>query len=280
MKRGSITSSACWYSTLAAARRTARSFASAPSAAPASSVTPTCWVTRANASAATTMINSSHCAPSWRCWATATSWCPGCRFPTPISSTRSRRTTSTHSNVFSRVTRRNVSIDSFSRRGCRNAWRASRAVQTGRLTYRIVRSAELAKVALTDEPSATIDLEYLEQGLRGATDRAQFAQACERLLVHLHGLVKESVAAAGRQPDVLYLTGGMARATIVRSYLEREFPDSAVRRQRPFRKCHGRSDALGAATVRAASSLSSRRFRRAISRDMADRAVHKPTRSA
>jgi len=69
-----------------------------------------------------------------------------------------------------------------------------------------------------------IDLDYLEHALLGATDRVLFAQACERLLVHLQGLVGEAVATAGRQPDVIYLTGGMARATIVRSYLDRAFP--------------------------------------------------------
>jgi len=42
--------------------------------------------------------------------------------------------------------------------------------------------------------------------------------------VHLQGLVGEAVTAAGRQPDVIYLTGGMARAPIVRSYLDREYP--------------------------------------------------------
>ena len=99
-----------------------------------------------------------------------------------------------------------------------------KAVQTGRLTYRIVRSAEVAKVALSDEQNTAIDLDYLEQGLLGATDRLEFAQACERLLVHLQGLVGEAVTAAGRQPDVIYLTGGMARAPIVRSYLDREYP--------------------------------------------------------
>ncbi len=99
-----------------------------------------------------------------------------------------------------------------------------RSVQTERLTYRIVRSAELAKVALSDAERTDIDLAYLEQGLSGATDRRVFAQACERLLVHLEGLVTESVTAAGREPDVIYLTGGMARATIVRNYLERKFP--------------------------------------------------------
>ena len=101
-----------------------------------------------------------------------------------------------------------------------------RAVQTERLSYRIVSSAELAKVALSDAEEAAIDLHYLEQGLSGVADRQQFARACERLLVHLHGLVTESVNAAGREPDVIYLTGGMARATIVRNYLERKFPDA------------------------------------------------------
>ena len=114
-----------------------------------------------------------------------------------------------------------------------------------RLTYRIVRSAELAKVALSDAEPTAIDLAYLEQGLAGSTDRQVFAQACERLLVHLEGLVTESVAAAGREPDVIYLTGGMARATIVRNYLERKFPDGAFRRQRSLRECHAGSCPVG-----------------------------------
>ena len=38
-----------------------------------------------------------------------------------------------------------------------------------------------------DPDTAVIDLDYLEQGLRGSADRAQFAVACERLLTHLHG---------------------------------------------------------------------------------------------
>src|SRR5262249_28442570 len=101
-----------------------------------------------------------------------------------------------------------------------------RSVQTERLTYRVVRSAELAKVALSDAERTDVDLAYLEQGLLGSTDRGVFAQSCERLLVHLDGLVTASVATAGAQPDVIYLTGGMARAPIVRSYPERRFPDA------------------------------------------------------
>jgi hypothetical chaperone protein len=101
-----------------------------------------------------------------------------------------------------------------------------RAVQTQRLSHRIVRSAELAKVALSDTPVAPIEMDYLEQGLGSVAARDQFAAACERLLAHLHGLVDEAVAAAGRAPDVIYLTGGMARATIVRDYLLRRFSEA------------------------------------------------------
>lgn len=99
-----------------------------------------------------------------------------------------------------------------------------REVQTQRLSHRLVRSAERAKILLSDAEATAIDLSYLEQGLSAAADRRQFASACERLLTHLNGLVTEAVTSAGARPDVIYLTGGMARATIVRNYLTGAFP--------------------------------------------------------
>jgi hypothetical chaperone protein len=101
-----------------------------------------------------------------------------------------------------------------------------REVQAQRLSHRLVRSAERAKVALSDTDTAVVDLDYLEQGLRATADQTQFAIACERLLTHLHGLVSGAVTSAAVQPDVIYLTGGMARAAIVRSYLKSEFPQA------------------------------------------------------
>ncbi len=97
-------------------------------------------------------------------------------------------------------------------------------VQARRLTHRLVRSAERAKVDLSDVAAVTIDLTYLAQGLEARADRQRFATACERLLTHLHGLVAEALAQSSTRPDVIYLTGGMARSTIVRSYLQQAFP--------------------------------------------------------
>jgi hypothetical chaperone protein len=99
-----------------------------------------------------------------------------------------------------------------------------RDVQAQRLSHRLVRSAERAKVTLSDAVDTSIDLGYVEQGLTTTMHRADFAAACQRLLAHLHELVSESVAQARTDPDVIYLTGGMARATIVRDHLRREFP--------------------------------------------------------
>jgi hypothetical chaperone protein len=102
-----------------------------------------------------------------------------------------------------------------------------RDVQARRLSHRVVRSAERAKVGLSDAARVAIDLAYLEQGLVAQADRAAFAVACERLLTHLHGLVTEALAHSGTRPDVIYLTGGMARSAIVRSYLQQEFPTAS-----------------------------------------------------
>ena len=101
-----------------------------------------------------------------------------------------------------------------------------RDVQTRRLSHRLVRSAERAKVELSDSGNVAIDLGYVEQGLVAYSSKTDFAAACRRLLAHLKTLVSESVAHAQTDPDVIYLTGGMARAAIVREYLQREFPDA------------------------------------------------------
>ena len=99
-------------------------------------------------------------------------------------------------------------------------------VHRRRQTHRLVRSAEQAKIALSSTRQAHVDLSYLEDGLAAAASRADLAASCERLLTHLYGLVGEVVRAAGRAPDVVYLTGGMSGAAIVREFLWQRFPDA------------------------------------------------------
>jgi hypothetical chaperone protein len=100
-------------------------------------------------------------------------------------------------------------------------------VQTGRLTYRVLRASEDAKIALSDADVTCIDLSFLEEGLATSADRELLKRGCERLLLHLEGLVSEAMKQAGTKPDVAYLTGGMAGSTVVRDYLGRVLPDVA-----------------------------------------------------
>lgn len=97
------------------------------------------------------------------------------------------------------------------------------AVQEQRQSYRIVGSAETAKIALSDSSDVPVSLDFVEHGLVVNASRAQLQSSCERLLVHLAGLVDEVVAGAGRSPEVVYLTGGMAGAEIVREFLRKRF---------------------------------------------------------
>lgn len=100
-----------------------------------------------------------------------------------------------------------------------------RKVQGGALTYRLLQAAEGAKIGLTDTAEMAIDLDFVESGLEVVASRGQFKDSCERLLLHLDTLVREVIAQAGATPDVLYLTGGMAKSQVVRNYLAEVLPD-------------------------------------------------------
>lgn len=100
-----------------------------------------------------------------------------------------------------------------------------RRVRADRLSYRLVASAEQAKVALSDVTQTEIRLDYLEPQLNLAASREQLRSGCQRLLQHLTELVQETVRQAGRRPDLVYLTGGMAKSSVVRNHLEATLPD-------------------------------------------------------
>ncbi len=96
------------------------------------------------------------------------------------------------------------------------------ALRAGRGTYRLLRQVELTKIALSEHPNAEVDLDFVEPGFRLPASRTEFGMASERLLDHLQGLIREVLAQSEAPPDVVYLTGGMAKAAIVRDHLSQE----------------------------------------------------------
>lgn len=94
-------------------------------------------------------------------------------------------------------------------------------LREGRATYRLLRSAELAKIGLSDAHELTADLAFVDPELSLPCTRADLAESVDRLLSHLSELISETRAQGGCAPDAIYLTGGMARSQVVREHLER-----------------------------------------------------------
>lgn len=99
-----------------------------------------------------------------------------------------------------------------------------RTLHLGRHTHRLLRAAEETKIVLTEAERAATNLGFIEQGLTTAASRRELALASERLLDHLSGLLDETVRAAGTEPELVYLTGGMSKSAIVRSHLRHVLP--------------------------------------------------------
>lgn len=99
------------------------------------------------------------------------------------------------------------------------------ALRDRKLTYRLVRTAELAKIALTEDDTTRVALDFVEPGLAVAIERARLHVASERLLAHLRGLVEEVLLVGNARPDAVYLTGGMARSAMARHAVASVLPD-------------------------------------------------------
>ncbi len=64
-----------------------------------------------------------------------------------------------------------------------------------------------------------VDLGYVDEGLEAQLREVDYEIAVERLLDHLHGVVAEVLAQGNTAPDLVYLTGGMAKSPVVRTFL-------------------------------------------------------------
>ncbi|OKY27226.1 molecular chaperone [Thalassotalea sp. PP2-459] len=93
-----------------------------------------------------------------------------------------------------------------------------------KLSYQLVNSAENAKISLSTEPSNTVDLSYIEHALMQTLSIEGFQQACEKELQAIGRLMQDCVKQAGCQPDVVFVTGGTAKSTVISQYIEQQFP--------------------------------------------------------
>ncbi|WP_196139549.1 molecular chaperone [Aliikangiella sp. G2MR2-5] len=97
-------------------------------------------------------------------------------------------------------------------------------LQANKLNHRLVRSAELTKIALSDKPKVRTELEYVESDLELNISEDDFKRAINRPAQQIQSLISEAVKQAQTKPDVIYITGGSAKSPTVRKVVNQVLP--------------------------------------------------------
>jgi hypothetical chaperone protein len=86
-------------------------------------------------------------------------------------------------------------------------------LRDGKFGLRVSRSAEQAKILLSDKESINLHLDYIESGFKVSIKREE---------------LKEAILQAGTQPDVIYVTGGTAISPVIQQWINNSFPDMKI----------------------------------------------------
>jgi len=101
-------------------------------------------------------------------------------------------------------------------------------LQQGQFSYRLNRSAELAKIYLSDQDSIKLPLYYIEPDFFIPITRGDLKMSIGRQLDVFISLMKEVENQAGKKPDVIYVTGGTAKSPVVVECIRTYFGDIEI----------------------------------------------------
>lgn len=96
-------------------------------------------------------------------------------------------------------------------------------LRQGRHNFAVVRQAEQAKIALSQQERCTIALDFIAPDLQPVCTAVQYAELSAPLLHKISALIVEATAQAGCQPDVVYLTGGSAKSPLIQQLIRQLF---------------------------------------------------------
>lgn len=82
--------------------------------------------------------------------------------------------------------------------------------------HQLVRVAEKTKITLSEKNQCQVDLSFIKNALTCSVTREQFSTAVERQVLAVTNLIDEVIKQAGCQPDLVYITGGAAKAQVIR----------------------------------------------------------------
>lgn len=97
-------------------------------------------------------------------------------------------------------------------------------VRRQRLSYRLVRSAEESKIALSAQPDFNAELPFISDELATTISQQGLEEALNQPLARIMEQVKLALESSHETPDVIYLTGGSARSPLIKKALAAQLP--------------------------------------------------------
>lgn len=102
------------------------------------------------------------------------------------------------------------------------------------LGYRLVRKAEEAKIALSNDSSYLAQIPLCNELLEVNIQREQMVESIESPKSKMIELVKEAVSQGGVKPDAIFVTGGSARSPVLHQAITQELPNIPIVRGDDF----------------------------------------------
>jgi len=96
-------------------------------------------------------------------------------------------------------------------------------VYRNRSSHQLVHAAEQTKIELSQHSGIELSLDFIAKGVSQPIDRLAMLEATARELQAILELMKDAIAQAGSQPDVIFVTGGTAKSPVIRDFIEAEF---------------------------------------------------------
>jgi hypothetical chaperone protein len=96
------------------------------------------------------------------------------------------------------------------------------------LGYAVIREAEKAKIALEENAEYKAMLDLYSEHVGIDISQADMAAAIDNPTKKIQALVKEAAQQAGTLPDVIYMTGGSARSSVLRKAVQDVLPNIPV----------------------------------------------------
>jgi hypothetical chaperone protein len=96
------------------------------------------------------------------------------------------------------------------------------------LGYAVIREAEKAKISLEENAEYKAMLDLYSEHVGIDISQADMAAAIDNPTKKIQALVKEAAQQAGTLPDVIYMTGGSARSSVLRKAVQDVLPNIPV----------------------------------------------------